>query len=252
MGVRKARAAETEAALKEAARREFAERGYLNTKITDITAAAGRATGSFYEHFTGKEDVLLALLADMHSQAGGQLDSGEQRQLDCGEQPPHDLTDPAQLREHLAVAWDVMRDYRPVVTALFESAMTAGPASGALWARLTEDTAVLREHLEYLRDEGRPLPGDPALIAAAMGGMMSMLAYALVPSGSAYPDPEVVDSLTALLLYGLAGQPGREHPGPLFFVALSGRRARGSSAGPPRSGTRLRRLPAPAARTPSR
>ncbi len=244
MGVRKARAAETEAALKEAARREFAERGYLNTKITDITAAAGRATGSFYEHFTGKEDVLLALLADMHSQAGGQLDSGEQ--------PPHDLTDPAQLRDHLAVAWDVMRDYRPVVTALFESAMTAGPASGALWARLTEDTAVLREHLEYLRDEGRPLPGDPALIAAAMGGMMSMLAYALVPSGSAYPDPEVVDSLTALLLYGLAGQPGREHPGPLFFVALSGRRARGSTAGPPRSGTRPRRLPAPAARTPSR
>ena len=62
-----------------------------------------------------------------------------------------------------------MRDYRPVVTALFESAITAGPASGALWTRLTEDTAVLREHLEYLRGEGQPPPGDPALIAAAMG-----------------------------------------------------------------------------------
>jgi AcrR family transcriptional regulator len=199
MGVRKARAAETEAALKEAARRQFAERGYLNTKITDITAAAGRATGSFYEHFAGKEDLLRALLADMHEQAGGQLDSAEH--------PPHDLTDHGQLHDHLAVAWDVMRDYRPVMTALFESAMTAGPASGALWTRLTEDTAVLREHLEYLRDEGHPLPGDPELIAAAMGGMMSMLAYALLPSGSAYPDAEIVNSLTALLLHGLAGQP---------------------------------------------
>ena len=53
-----------------------------------------------------------------------------------GDHPPHDLTDPAQLREHLAVAWGVMRDNRPVMTALFESAMAAGPASGALWEQL--------------------------------------------------------------------------------------------------------------------
>jgi AcrR family transcriptional regulator len=208
MGVRKVRAAETEEALKAAARRLFAERGYLNTKITDITAAAGRATGSFYEHFAGKEDLLRILLADMHKQAGAQFDSGEH--------PPHDLTEPAQLRDHLAVAWNVMRDNRPVMIALFESAMAAGPASGALWAQLAGDTVVLREHLEYLRGRGQQLPGDPTLIAAAMGGMLSMLAYALLPADSgaglgqaqarpAYSDPDILDTLTGLLLYGLAG-----------------------------------------------
>ena len=222
MGVRKVRAAETEAALKEAARRLFADRGYLNTKITDITAAAGRATGSFYEHFASKEDLLRVLLADMHKQAGSQFDSAEH--------PPHDLTDPGQLRDHLAVAWNVMRGNRSVMSALFESAMAAGPASGALWERLTEDTVMLREHLEYLRGRGHQLPGDPTLIAAAMGGMLSMLAYALLPLEPLHPDPshpesghpepdrlqsvsptpsysepDVIDGVTSLLLYGLAG-----------------------------------------------
>ncbi len=234
MGVRKIRAAETEAALKEAARRLFADRGYLNTKITDITAAAGRATGSFYEHFASKEDLLRVLLADMHEQAGSQFDSAEDS--------PHDLTDPGQLREHLAVAWNVMRANRSVMSALFESAMAAGPTSGALWERLTEDTVMFREHLENLQAWGRPLPGDPTLIAAAMGGMLSMLAYALLPLEPEHPErehperehperehperehpeddrpetarrrpsysaPDVIDSVTSLLLYGLAGPP---------------------------------------------
>lgn len=204
MGVRKARAAETEAALKEAARRQFMERGYLNTKITDITAAAGRATGSFYDHFASKEDLLQALLADMHGKAHEHFEE---------EHPPHDLTDHDQLREHLAVAWRLMRDNRPVMIALFESAMAAGPGAGESWRRLVEDTRMLREHLEHLRELGRPLPGDPELVAAAMGGMLSMLAYALTPGAPAVggPDDEVViDTLTRLLLHGLAG-PEADH-----------------------------------------
>ncbi|MGD0247399.1 MAG: hypothetical protein ABSB59_44735, partial [Streptosporangiaceae bacterium] len=107
------------------------------------------------------------------------------------------------------------------------SAMAAGPASGALWERLTEDTVMFREHLEYLRGRGHPLPGDPTLIAAAMGGMLSMLAYALLPLEPAHPEPahpephrpqtarprpsyaepDVIDGVTSLLLYGLAGPP---------------------------------------------
>jgi len=210
MGERKEKAAQTEAALKDAARRQFAERGYLNTKITDITAAAGRAAGTFYQHFASKEDLLQALLADMHGQAGSAFD-GDDR-------PVHDLTDPTQLREHLAVAWGVMRDNRPVMIALFESALADGPGSGALWNRLTADTSMLRAHLEYLRERGQALPGEPALIAAAMGAMLSMLAYALLPvtsvstgdSGSGYTDMQILDTVSSLLLHGLAGPAGSE------------------------------------------
>src|ERR1700735_550911 len=114
MGVRKAKAAETEEALKAAARREFAHRGYLNTKITDITADADRATGSFYQHFASKEDLLNALLADMREQGSASFDLER-------DDAPHDLTDREQLRAHLAAGWRVMRDNRPVLTALYEA-----------------------------------------------------------------------------------------------------------------------------------
>jgi AcrR family transcriptional regulator len=207
VGVRKEKAAGTEAALKDAARDLFAERGYLNTKITDITRAAGRATGSFYEHFGSKEDLLKALLADLRDQARDEI-TAQPHPAD------HNLTEREQLRAHLAAAWHTMRDNFPVIQAVHEATVAAGPGAGESWRQLSTDTVILRDHLEYLRQQGHPLPGDPELVAAAMGGVLATLAYALLPARPApYDDDQVIDTVTSLLLTGLRGPTPDPGPG---------------------------------------
>lgn len=199
MGVRKAKAAETQAALKDAARRLFADRGYLNTKITDITAEAGRATGSFYDHFPSKEALLQSLMNDINDTVDNDVEDWEHPR-------DHDLTDRAQLRDHVAMAWGVFRDHLPVVVAQMQSLIAEDPTHGRGWQALTGQTTDFRDHLEWLRERGDTLPGDPTLVAAAIGSMFSMLGYAVLTSQEAdYDDDEVVDTLTSLLLHGLAG-----------------------------------------------
>jgi AcrR family transcriptional regulator len=203
---RKVRAAQTRAALLDAARGLFSERGYLNTKITDITAAAGRSTGSFYEHFAGKEELLQALLAEME----GAIDT---RMRGLEHPRDHDLTDREQLRDHLDVAWTVMRQNRPVALALFQAMVADDPGTGRAWRDLREQTATIREHLEYLVERGHRLPGDPEFVAASMGAMLVTLNYALLTPPGGEDAPDVVDTLTDLLLYGLTGPAPRAADG---------------------------------------
>jgi AcrR family transcriptional regulator len=56
-----ARGRATRAALLEAARRLFGERGYAATSTEDVVAAAGVTKGALYHHFGGKPDLFQAV-----------------------------------------------------------------------------------------------------------------------------------------------------------------------------------------------
>jgi AcrR family transcriptional regulator len=202
-GRRAAQAAETEAALKEAARRVFAERGYLNTKITDITAAAGRAAGSFYNHFASKDELLAALLTDM-------LDDDDAAATDPRHDP--DLSQRAAVRWHVAAFWHFYRRHLPEMVALREAATVSPEFGRRLREIVSADNAHMIDHLALVRAAGIPLPGEPHLVVSAMHSLLDQFAYTWIVGGGdgsrpPVDDDEAIDTLTDLLHRGIAGTP---------------------------------------------
>src|SRR5215211_3847785 len=60
------RGTRTRDALLRGAREVFERDGFVDAKITDITAAAGVAAGSFYTHFAGKDEIFEAVVDEIH------------------------------------------------------------------------------------------------------------------------------------------------------------------------------------------
>src|ERR1700719_2170945 len=82
------------AAIEQAARKLFAERGFHGTTLADITSAAGKSSAVFYRYFDDKEDLLAAL----------------------GESFLHDIVEPSGLSVSLPDSPDDTEFFTSVVT----------------------------------------------------------------------------------------------------------------------------------------
>jgi AcrR family transcriptional regulator len=76
-----AKGRQTQAAIEQAARKLFAERGFHGTTLADITSAAGKSAAVFYRYYADKEDLLAALaesfLQDVVTPSGLSVDLPE-------------------------------------------------------------------------------------------------------------------------------------------------------------------------------
>ena len=102
---------QTEAAFLDAARRCFAEKGYLNTKISDIAQAAGRSTGSFYNYYDNKDQLLEALLDQFSNEV-------VEASLASKNTDPED-----GIRQAVTAYWTTYKKYLPEIIGLFQMSM---------------------------------------------------------------------------------------------------------------------------------
>jgi AcrR family transcriptional regulator len=166
-----ARSRTTQAALLDAAREVFAEKGYLNARISDITSKAGRATGSFYNHFETKQQLLEALLERFPEQI-------VERTLDK-------LTDDwgANIEAAVRAYFRTFRDYLPEMIGVFQLSMT--DAAAAAWWRSQRAygiNSVLALISAVERDGGR-VDVDHTVFASAIVSMLESYCWTWMAAG---------------------------------------------------------------------
>ncbi|KAA8886255.1 TetR/AcrR family transcriptional regulator [Nocardia colli] len=193
---RKEKSAETELALKAAALRLFAERGYLNTKIVDITTAANRAAGSFYNHFAGKEELLQALLNDVA--AAGDV---------TAEGPDHnpDFTDPAAIRFHVEGYWIAARQHWAVFRSIQQAALVNDEFARQAGQFAIQQRRDIADHLDQFGPRGLALPTTPDASLAMMFLLTTSMVQAVEEGTVELTDKQAVEALTRFIYRGLTG-----------------------------------------------
>ncbi|TWG09037.1 TetR/AcrR family transcriptional regulator [Saccharopolyspora dendranthemae] len=190
---RKAQAAETEAALKASAVRVFDRQGYLNTKITDITADAGRSAGSFYNHFKSKEELLEALLADLLRVSDEEVLADDEHSPDLGRRDA--------IRWHVSQYWNFFGANKAVLIALRQAALVDQRFADRVAGLLEPDVHHLADHLAHC--------ARPEATAVAIAGLCQQFAYAKLVEGqpvlAALADEDAIDLLTGLIDRGING-----------------------------------------------
>ncbi|HUN37423.1 MAG TPA: TetR/AcrR family transcriptional regulator [Trebonia sp.] len=185
-------AAETRAALLEAAKRLFATCGYLNTKVTDITAEAGRAAGSFYTYFAGKEELLAALLEEVATAGDQDARATEHKS---------DFSDPDAIRYHVASYWRIYHEHAATMLALRQAALVDENFARRLREFRRAQFDDIRDHLDHVAN----LPASPEVSLTVLATMLD----GLTEMWSELPDDDAIEIITRFAYRALNG---RDYP----------------------------------------
>lgn len=154
---------------KEAARRVFAKQGYPATKITDITAEAGRSTGGIYRYFDSKAAVLKALADDF-------IQTRHEHVVDASGHG-HRMETAKDVREHVRAYWQSYREYLPEMVAIHEAAVADTQFAEIQQRIRAKDLAIWRAHIKELRAHiGKPV-GDATSLAHMVVSLLESYCY---------------------------------------------------------------------------
>ena len=187
---RKGRA--TDSAFKDAARLVFARDGYLNAKISDIAAAAGRSPASFYNYYETKADLLIALAEEFHSEA-----------MSLAVLPYRaGLAREEALREAVAGFWRTYAKRRGELMGIFQAAMVEGRFRGRWLELRAEAITRIAAEVRAAQADGYCPGVDPVMTASALSAMLEHFCYIWLGQGGEkdvpFDDERALDAVATI------------------------------------------------------
>lgn len=192
----------TEELFREAARRVFARDGYLNAKLEDIAAEAGKSPASFYNYFESKGALLAALAEDFHEQTSRAISAGR----------PSDGPPEEQLRAAIAIWVHNYRDRLGVMVGVFQASMVDDVFNDMWRAIRNHGIELIARDIRHAQREGY-CPGlDPRQMASALSSMLEHHCYVWLAQGGdqgmkEFDEDEAIRTLSALWFHAIYWKP---------------------------------------------
>jgi AcrR family transcriptional regulator len=182
------------AALLDAAKVVFEEKGYLDTRVADIVDEAKVAQGTFYTYFDSKDAIFHEVAGQMHDEMMAAL------------QPDGVPATSVYDRIHRAMERFVA-GYRPHarIIGLVEQAGTFTPELRALRLK-TREAFVARaaRGIEQMQQQGIADPElDPELTSEVLGAMVEQTCYVWLNLGKEFDEPALLHTLTVVWARGI-------------------------------------------------
>jgi len=163
----------TDEAFRDAARIVFARDGYLNARISDIAAVAGKSVASFYNYYNTKADLLIALAEEFHTEATAMA----MLPYRAG------LSDEDALRAAVAGFWRTYAKRRGELIGIFQAAMVEGRFRDRWLEIRGEAVGRIAAEIRRAQSEGYSPGVDPVLTASALSAMLEHFCYIWLGQG---------------------------------------------------------------------
>ncbi|MGW5383589.1 TetR/AcrR family transcriptional regulator [Nocardia sp. NPDC003963] len=175
----------------DAARQVFAQKGFFNAKISDITEAAGRSPGSFYNYYDNKEQLLQALLEQFSTEV-------VEAALEAETGDPVD-----GIRGAVKAYWVTYKKYLPEMIGVFQMSMTDESFATRWRENRAAGIRAILVGLDSAKRAGQPLEGDLNLLASALVSMLEGFCWTWLvmggETGVERPDDEsAIDTLATV------------------------------------------------------